>query len=199
MTVTVTGRNFYVSLDKVWAKLDPLMPRAEVVGVDESTKWDKLAAQMKALDVALGVELVDVHGEVLGVVGADWLPPLTPDPAKHVEYLERVADHTKEALKTAETMADSEKQRVRERAMKAVETARGLAKKIVDEQHIIYLTDDQKKAAKEVEKNLDDLWDTLMKALGLFGVTVLGVAVGWWVVVGVGAYLYFKEGKRAAA
>src|SRR5277367_6392218 len=62
VTITVVDKNFYVAYPKIWEKVDPLMPKADAVVGDALTRWDILAQQMQALDLAKGVTLHGADG-----------------------------------------------------------------------------------------------------------------------------------------
>jgi hypothetical protein len=280
VTVAVTGRNFYVGLGKIWDKVDPLMPKADVSGdddeadpaetawldanklphpppgehsseyqfylmnkgakkttkkLDASTKklddkkatvngrpymgpkfstdddeddedevgddWQNLSNEMAKLDKALGVELHGEDGRIIGIIGEDWTPPLSTDPKAQVEFLEHVYSRTKEALTTAATLDAEARQRVEYEARMAILKAQKLAKTVNEKLEIVAtpeIAQSWKDRAKTVETKLDDAADTLETGAKWYLGAIAGVAVGWWVVVGIGAYLYFKHEKRAA-
>jgi len=146
---------------------------------------------------------------VLGlVVGEDWAgeTPSSSDPAAQVSFLEKAYDTAHGAFESAQSLGTEEKTKVLKATAAAAKTAKDLAKDVV-QAHVDALSTvaDKAKAVNQdlqsrsdaVMKKWDDLWDDVKTAGGIFGGAVLGVAVGWWVVVGVGAYLYFKPKKAA--
>ena len=125
VTVTVSGKNFYVGYNKIWEKIDPLMPRADakvsgdrrmVVSADE-TRWDVLSKKMIAIDAAVGDKVEDSAGKVLGIVGEDWTPPLTTDPQAHIDYLNRVYDSAAAAWQKAEALRPKRKRKPKRKSL----------------------------------------------------------------------------------
>jgi len=198
VTVTVLTRNFYVALSKIWDKVVPLMPRSDVSG-DDVTRWDDLAAEMKKLDLAIGDELHDAAGKVLGIVGEDWTPPISTDPQAQITFLEKVYERTKDALERSKTMGAAAAKKVEYEARVATVKAQKLAHDVNQKLEIVptpEIAATWKERGKAVESGLDTLETGAKWYLG----AIAGVAVGWWIVVGVGAYLYFgKKKERLAA
>jgi len=167
-----------------------------VVGV---TRWDDLAAEMKKLDLAIGDELHDAAGKVLGIVGEDWTPPISTDPQAQITFLEKVYERTKDALERSKTMGAAAAKKVEYEARMATVKAQKLAHDVNQKLEIIptpEIAATWKERGKAVESGLDTLATGAKWYLG----AIAGVAVGWWIVVGVGAYLYFgKKKERLAA
>lgn len=286
VTVAVVTRNFYVGLGKIWDKVDPLMPKADVSGVwgersptvndddyytdpaetawldanklphpppgehsaeyqfylmnkgakkadakkkdkatvsgrpymgpklfeddddtdmigDAAADWAALSKQMAKLDVAVGDELHGADGRLIGIIGSDdWTPPLSSDPKAQIEFLEKVYGRTKEALARADALKEDAKKKVEYEARIAIVKAEKLARDVNQKLELVAtpeLSVEWKERAKTVETNLDDAADAIETGAKWYLGAIAGVAVGWWVVVGIGAYLYFKRDKRKAA
>lgn len=182
VTVTILEKNFYVSNAKIWAKVEPLMPKADAVvgvtSVSSLAKWDKLATALEALDMAMGVELRGPNGRVLGIVGDDWTAPAADaSSTDKLDWLEKAEARLKESAKR---IADLPK----EQATRAANAARTVGKAIdkavgdlIEHGAMGEFAPDARERAVALLKENKGTIAALGAGYGIFVLLALGIAV----------------------
>lgn len=154
------------------------------------------AALWSAIDVTLGQAGAHVVGSL-----SDWTPPASTDPQAHADYLQRVYDHAKETWHEIQSYDDAKRKEAAKKLAGVVDKARTLAHDVKQEvkDKAANISDTVQKKVATVSDGLDGLWDDVKSFAGWGALAIGGVAIGWWIVIGVGAYAYLKHSERRAA
>lgn len=130
-------------------------------------------------------------GRTLVIVGEDWTPPASTDPQAHVDYLQKMYDHTKDALDKAKKLDDAARKRVEQAARKALDTGKDLAKDVEQGAKLL------KPPALTLAEHAGELKDKMAETAKTIAPLYFGIGIATWLIVGGVAWFIYTQQKES--